>query len=80
MREQKHNDIKRCGPCSRFDKTTEKDRGQEPQKPGDHTEHPAVHVARMICKLILTLVKYYLIFLFFMAIVFIIIIIIISRH
>lgn len=58
---------------------TDKDRGQEPQKPGDHTEHPAVHVARMICKLILTLVKYYLIFLFFMSIVFIIIIII-SHH
>ncbi len=30
----------------------------------DDKEHPAVHVARIVCKLVLTLFKCYLIFLF----------------
>gem|GEM_PF-6614360 len=66
-------------PCSRFDKTTDKDRGQEPQKPGDHTEHPALQVTRMICRLIMTLFKYYLIFLFFTIVAVVVLFFIISR-
>ena len=54
------------GPCSRFHKSTDKERVQgseQPHKQGD--EHPVVQVVGMVCNLIGTLFKYWLKFLFF---------------
>jgi hypothetical protein len=59
IKNDKSNDVKRYDPCSRYHKGTD-----EYRKQGDDKEHPVVHVARMVCKLLITLFKYYLIFLF----------------
>ncbi len=68
-KEEKRGTIDAAGPVKRSH--TEKDTPIEK----DDKEHPAVHIARMVCKLVLTIFKCYLVFLFLSLAVFLLFII-----
>jgi hypothetical protein len=63
-KEEKRGTIDASGPVKRSN--TEKD----PYIEKDDKEHPAVHVAQMVCKLVLTLFTLYSVFLFLSLAVF----------